>query len=116
MEALEVYPTHARLKLGDSEDNTMRLKNLEFYLEDDDGNRYEMEGGIGGYSDPVTGFAFDRRVASPWFSRAKHLTLCVTGVSWLDPDKRDVTVDLGTQDGVGPAGGREAHRRVPRRR
>ena len=94
VEALEIYPTHARLKLGDSEDNTMRLKDLEFYLEDDGGNRYEMEGGIGGYSDPVTGFAFDRRVASPWFSKAKHLTLRVTGVSWLDPDKRDVTVDL----------------------
>ena len=94
VETLEIYPTHARLKLGDSGDNTMRLKDLDFYLEDDDGNRYEMEGGIGGYSDPVTGFAFDRRVASPWFSKAKHLTLCVTGVSWLDPDKRDVTVDL----------------------
>ncbi len=94
VEALEIYPTHARLKLGDSEDNTMRLQDLNFYLEDDDGNRYEMESGIGGYSDPVTGFAFDRRVASPWFSKAKHLTVCITGVSWLDPEKRDVTVDL----------------------
>jgi hypothetical protein len=102
VEALEIYPTHARLKLGDSEDNTMRLQDLNFYLEDDDGNRYEMESGIGGYSDPVTGFAFDRRVASPWFSKAKHLTVCITGVSWLDPEKRDVTVDLvdGTASGL----------------
>ena len=94
VEALEIYPTHARLKLRDGEGNDLCLQGLEFYLVDEAGNRYESEGGIGGYSDAQTGFAFDRRVESPWFARTKHLTLCITGASWLDADARDVTVDL----------------------
>lgn len=113
MEALEIYPTHARLKLKDSGDNSMWLKDLDFYLEDDEGNRYEAEGGLAGYSDPVTGFAFDRRVASPWFAGTERLTLYVTGVSWLDPDRQEVTVDLVGKTAVGLPGGRGAHRREP---
>ena len=94
VEQLEVYPSHARLRLRDDTENTLRLVDFNFYLEDGDGARYEMEGGLTGLSDPDTGFAFDRRVGSPWFSRSKHLTLCITGVSWLDEDARTVTVDL----------------------
>ena len=101
MEALEIYPTHARLKLKDSGDNSMWLEDLDFYLEDEEGNRYEAEGGLAGYSDPVTGFAFDRRVASPWFAGTERLTLYVTGVSWLDPDRQEVTVDLVGKTAVG---------------
>lgn len=101
VEALEIYPTHARLKLRDSEDNDLCLQGLEFYLVDEAGNRYESEGGIGGYSDAQTGFAFDRRVESPWFARTKHLTLCITGASWLDTQARDVTVDLVSKTAQG---------------
>lgn len=101
VEALEIYPTHARLKLKDSGDNSMWLEALDFYLEDEEGNRYEAEGGLAGYSDPVTGFAFDRRVASPWFAGTERLTLYVTSVSWLDPDRQEVTVDLVGKTAVG---------------
>ena len=101
VDSLEIYPSHARLKLQDDEENTLRLKDLYFYLEDELGNRYESEGGIGGYSDPVTGFAFDRRVGSPWFSEGEHLTLYLTGAAWLDEDERTVTVDLVNETAVG---------------
>lgn len=94
VDSLEIYPTHARLKLQDDEANTLRLKDLYFYLEDELGNRYEIEGGLSGYNDPVTGFAFDQRVSSPWFSEGEHLTLYLAGAAWLDEDNRTVTVDL----------------------
>ena len=94
LDRLEVYPTHARLRLRDDPDNDLRLTDLDFYLEDELGNRYEREGGISGYSDPETGFAFDQRVASPWFSKGDHLTLYVTAMAWLDEHDCQVTVDL----------------------
>ena len=94
VDRLEVYPTHARLMLRDDPDNDLRLVDLDFYLEDELGERYESEGGISGYSDPDTGFAFDQRVASPWFSKGERLTLYVTAMAWLDEDDCQVTVDL----------------------
>ena len=94
VDRLEVYPTHARLMLRDDPDNDLRLVDLDFYLEDGEGTRYEAEGGIAGYSDPVTGFAFDHRVASPWYSEGEGLTLYVTAAAWLDEDHSQVTVDL----------------------
>lgn len=102
IDRLEVYPTHARLMLRDDPDNDLRLVDLDFYLEDGEGARYEAEGGIAGYSDPVTGFAFDQRVASPWFSEGERLTLYVTAAAWLDEDHSQVTVDLtrGTAQGL----------------
>lgn len=101
VETLEIYPTHARLKLRDGADNKLCLVDLDFYLEDEDGNRYDSEGGLGGYNDPETSFAFDRRVESPWFAKSEHLTMFITGVSWLDPDARDVTVDLRSKRAAG---------------
>lgn len=94
VEQMEIYPTHARLKLRDDPENELRLVDLEFYLEDAEGNRYETEGGLVGRSDPDTGFAFERRVSSPWFARSREFTLHITGVSWLDEQARTVTVDL----------------------
>ena len=102
VDRLEVYPTHARLMLRDDPDNDLRLVDLDFYLEDGEGARYESEGGIAGYSDPDTGFAFDRRVASPWYAEGEGLTLYVTAAAWLDEDHDQVTVDLtrGTAQGL----------------
>ncbi len=94
VDRLEVYPTHARLMLRDDPDNDLRLTDLDFYLEDELGERYESEGGISGYRDADTGFAFDQRVASPWFSKGERLTLYVTAMAWLDEDDCQVTVDL----------------------
>lgn len=45
VEALEIYPTHARLKLRDDAANTLCLQDLDFYLEDETGRRYGSEGG-----------------------------------------------------------------------
>ena len=101
VDQLEVYPSHARLKLRDDRSNTLRLVDFNFYLEDGNGVRYEAEGGLTGRSDPDTGFAFDRRVGSPWFSRSRHLSLHITGVSWLDEENNTVTVDLVNQTAQG---------------
>lgn len=37
----EVYPTHVRVHIVGAEENTAWLKGLEFYLEDENGNRFE---------------------------------------------------------------------------
>ena len=94
LERLDVYPSHASLRLADHPDNTLRLVDFDFYLEDGDGVRYETESGLSGRSDPDTGFAFERRVASFWFARSESLMLHITGVSWRDEENNKVTVDL----------------------
>lgn len=102
VDSLEVYPSNARLKLANDPDNELILKGLYFYLEDERGNRYETEGGLSGLSNSDTGFYFDSRVSSPYFTDPKHLTLYITGAEWLDESKSAVTVDIagGTATGL----------------
>ena len=45
--SLELYPTHARLNLEQDPDNAEQLQTLDFYLEDENGVRYEK--GHGGH-------------------------------------------------------------------
>lgn len=94
---IEVYPTHVRLNLEDDENNTAWLKSLEFYLEDEKGNRYEkISNGITATGSPDSPFMPSHRLESSYFGDAEHLKLCITGASWLDKELQYVTVDLNT--------------------
>ena len=94
---VEVYPTHVRLNLEDDGNNTAWLKSLDFYLEDEKGNRYEkISNGISATGSPDSPFMPSHRLESSYFGDAEHLKLCITGAEWLDKDLQYVTVDLNT--------------------
>lgn len=95
VDSVEVYPTHIRLNLRDDAANTAWLKGLDFYLEDEKGNRYEkISNGVTATGDPDTPFMASHRLESSYFGDAKHLTVHITGAEWLDKGKEYIDLDI----------------------
>ena len=93
----EVYPTHVRVNVADDPDNTAWLKGLSFYLENEDGERFEpISNGITATgSDTPTMVSY--RLESAYFARSRHLTLHITGAEWLDKDRERIEIDLANR-------------------
>ena len=91
----ELYPTHLRLNFDYDPANTAWLTELNFYLENERGERFNgIVNGIsatGNPDDPSTDSVW---LDSPYFSTGEHLTLHVTGASWIDKGQERVKVDL----------------------
>ena len=87
--SLDSYPTHGRLTVEEHPDNTASLAGLDFYLEDDRGNRYEDNP-----SGSVGGLGSAHMCDTTYFSNPSRLTLYITRLEWLEPDREWVTVDL----------------------
>ena len=91
----EVYPTHVRINVEGAETNTAWLKGLDFYLENEDGRRFEsISNGVTASGDPETPAMVSYRLESPYFSHSDHLTLHITGAEWLEKEHQRVYVDL----------------------
>lgn len=91
----EIYPTHLRLNVEGDPANTAWLKGLDFYLENEDGERFDtVTNGVIATGDTDTPAMVSFRLESPYFSGSDHLTLCITGAQWLDKDHERVYVDL----------------------
>lgn len=91
----EVYPSHVRVNVTGAADNTAWLKDLDFYLENERGQRFEpISNGITATGDANSPAMLSYRLESPYFSRSQHLTLHFTGAKWLDKDLERVRVDL----------------------
>ena len=92
---VEVYPTHVRVNVADDPNNTAWLKSLAFYLEHEDGERFEpISNGVSATGDEDSPAYVSFRLESPYFADSEHLTLHVTGAEWLDKDMERVRVDL----------------------
>lgn len=92
---VEVYPTHVRVNVADDPNNTAWLKSLAFYLENEDGERFEpISNGVSATGDEDSPAYVSFRLESPYFADSEHLTLHVTGSEWLDKDMERVRVDL----------------------
>ncbi|SFP14912.1 protein of unknown function [Oscillibacter sp. PC13] len=91
----EVYPTHVRINVAGDENNTAWLEGLEFYLENEDGERFSpISNGISSSGDPDSPAMWSFRLESTYFSRSDHLTLHITGAKWLDKDMERIRVNL----------------------
>lgn len=98
---VEVYPTHVRVNVEGGPDNTAWLEDLDFYLENEDGERFDsITNGIASTSNPDQPDQKSFRLESPYFADSAHLTLHITGATWLDKDMERIWVDLinGTAD------------------
>ena len=97
IQALELYPTHARLLLEEEPTNRESLRGLDFYLADGRGNRYAA-----GSSGSMVSQGGAYWCESPYFSPDRNLTLSITGAEWLEKGKEYVTVDLETGRALTP--------------
>ncbi len=92
---VEIYPTHIRLNLKDDPGNTAWLKSLVFYLEDENGKRFEqVSNGITATGSEDTPMMCSFRIESSFFSECRHLTLYIKEAIWLDKDMERIRVDL----------------------
>lgn len=92
---VEVYPTHVRVNVEGAPENTAWLKDLDFYLENEDGDRFDaISNGVSASGDPDSPAMADFRLESPYFADSKHLTLHIIGAVWLDKDMERVRLDL----------------------
>ena len=98
---VEVYPTHVRVNVEGAPDNTAWLKGLDFYLENEEGERFDsIANGVSATGDTDSPAMKSFRLESAWFAGSDRLTLHITGAKWLDKDKERIRVDLesGTAD------------------
>jgi len=97
IEDIQVYPTHLRVNIVDSPENTAWLKGLDFYIETDWGMRFDtVSNGISATGSEDTRSMVSYRADSTYFYEAKHLKLVITGAEWLRKDMERVYVNLVT--------------------
>lgn len=92
---VEIYPTHMRLNLVDVPESTAWLKELNFYFENEKGQRFEkISEGITGTGSIHSPMMTSQWLESAFFYESKELTLYITEARWLEKDKEQVKVDL----------------------
>lgn len=99
---IEVYPTHMRIEIAESADNTAWLKRLDFYIETDLGMKFEpVSSGITATGSADSPSMVSYRADSSYFYEANHLKLVITGAKWLRKDMETTYVNLLTGE-TGP--------------
>lgn len=94
----EVYPTHVRINVEGAPENTAWLEGLDFYLENERGERFDtISNGVTATGSPDSPANTGFRLESPYFADSRHLTLHITGAVWLDRDMERVRLDLANQ-------------------
>lgn len=94
---IEVYPTHMRVEIAESPDNTAWLKSLDFYIETDWGMKFDpVSSGITATGSENSPSMVSYRADSTYFYEADHLKLVITGAKWLRKDMETTYLNLVT--------------------
>ena len=94
---IEVYPTHMRVDIEESPDNTAWMKGLDFYIETDWGMRFDAaSSGIISTGSADSPSMVSYRADSTYFYEADHLKLVITGARWLRKDMETTYLNLVT--------------------
>ena len=94
---IEVYPTHMRVDIEESPDNTAWMKGLEFYIETDWGMKFDAaSSGIISTGSTDSPSMVSYRADSSYFYEADHLKLVITGAQWLRKDMETTYINLIT--------------------
>lgn len=94
---IEVYPTHLRVDIAESADNTAWLKDLDFYIETDWGMKFDpVSSGITATGSTDSPSMVSYRADSTYFYEANHLKLLITGAQWLRKDMETTYLNLVT--------------------
>lgn len=103
---IEVYPTHMRVDIEESPENSAWLKGLEFYIETDWGMQFDpVSNGIISTGSMNSPSMVSYRADSAYFYNAEHLKLVITGARWLRKDMETTYLNLVTgETGMLPEG------------
>ena len=103
---IEAYPTHMRVDIAESPDNTAWMMGLEFYIETDLGMKFDAaSSGIISTGSGDSPSMVSYRADSTYFYEADHLKLVITGAQWLRKDMETTYLNLVTgEHGVLPEG------------
>ena len=94
---IEVYPTHMRVDIEESPNNTAWLKSLDFYIETDWGMKFDpVSNGITATGSTESPSMVSYRADSTYFYEADHLKLVITGARWLRKDMKTTYLNLVT--------------------
>lgn len=98
IDEVEIYPSHMRINVSDHPSNSALLKAMDFYVENEKGERYEpiKEGIISTGSEEGTFSMTSFRADSAFFYENTHLKLVITGTEWLKKDMETVYVNMKT--------------------
>ena len=95
LNSVGIYPTQTRFVFEDSQSNTAWMTGLSFYVENERGERFDnVSNGVSAFGKEDSPMKQQFMLESPFFSKSKHLTLYITGVTWLDKSMEKVHVDL----------------------
>ena len=94
---IEVYPTHMRVDVAESPNNTAWLKSLDFYIETDWEMKFDpVSNGITATGSTGSHSMVSYRADSSYFYEADHLKLVITGAKWLRKDMQTTYLNLIT--------------------
>lgn len=94
---IEVYPTHLRVDIAESAENTAWLKDLDFYIRTDWGMKFDpVSNGISATGSTESPSMVSYRADSTYFYEAEHLQVVITGAKWLRKDLERTYVNLVT--------------------
>lgn len=92
---VEVYPTHVRVEIEGAVENDAWLKGVRFYMENEDGERFEpISNGVSATGDPDSPAMLSFHLESPYFAESQHLTLYITQAEWLKKELNRIRIDL----------------------
>ncbi len=94
---IAVYPTHMRVEIAESSDNTAWLKDLDFYIETDKGMIFNpVSSGITATGSVDSPSMVSYRADSTYFYEAEQLKLVIIGAKWLRKDMGTTYLNLVT--------------------
>ncbi len=94
----EIYPSHIRINLNDDETNTAWLQSLSFYIENENGEKFEsIKNGVSATGKENSKMMAAYRLESSFFSESKSLTLYITDVVWLEKENNKAFVNLANK-------------------
>lgn len=99
---VEIYPTYLQFNLESDPENNLILKDLEFYLADENGDLFQIKSaGICALADSGSQEVLSYRTESPWFYSEQSFRLILTGVSWESRDNELFLLNLKTGETEG---------------
>ena len=98
LETVEILPTVSIFNFAEDVANSSWLKDIEFYLENEKGEKFEgISNGISSTGNLESDSHLKYYQESTFFSDSTKLNLFITNSTWLDKDMRMVEVDLVNQ-------------------
>ncbi|MBQ7090834.1 MAG: hypothetical protein IJN82_06920, partial [Clostridia bacterium] len=98
LEKVEIYPTYLHICLSEDPNNTKYLAGLNFYVEAENGMRFETSQiSTGGPWESYLSY----ELTSPYFYDIEKMDMVVSDAVWTDKEKQKAYVDLAANTAEG---------------